>query len=260
MVAGLLYYLKFSKTLKRNDFTINPYDPCVANRMVNGKQQTICWHVDDCKLSHVDSKVQDEFIQVLRDEYESIFEDGSGKMTVSRGKVHTYLGMTLDYTTPGQVKVSMFDYVKEIIAAFDAADPGNSGTKSSAAPLDLYKIDEDCKKLAPAMREQFHSVVQKTLFATKRARPDTCTAISYLTTRVREPDRDDWTKLAHMVKYLRGTKDLPLILSANGSGILKWWVDGSFGVHPNMRGHTGGGLSMGRGFPIVSLTKQKLNT
>jgi hypothetical protein len=260
MVAGLLYYLKFSKTLKRNDFTINPYDPCVANRRVSEKQQTICWHVDDCKLSHVDSKVQDEFIQVLRNEYESIFEDGSGKMTVSRGKVHTYLGMTLDYTTPGQVKVSMFDYVKEIIAAFDAADPGNSGTKSSAAPLDLYKIDEDCKKLAPAMREQFHSVVQKTLFATKRARPDTCTAISYLTTRVRELDRDDWTTLAHMVKYLRGTKDLPLILSANGSGILKWWVDGSFGVHPNMRGHTGGGLSMGRGFPIVSSTKQKLNT
>jgi hypothetical protein len=144
--------------------------------------------VDDCKLSHVDSKVQDEFIQVLRDEYESIFEDGSGKMTVSRGKVHTYLGMTLDYTIPGQVKISMFDYVKEIIAAFDAADPGNSSTKSSAAPLDLYKIDENCKKLAPTMREQFHLVVQKTLFATKRARPDTCTAISYLTTRVREPE------------------------------------------------------------------------
>ncbi len=53
---------------------------------------------------------------------------------------------------------------------------------------------------------------------------------------------------------------MPLILSANGSGILKWWVDGSFGVHPNMRGHTGGGLSMGRGFPISMSTKQKLNT
>jgi len=30
-------------------------------------------------------------------------------------------------------------------------------------------------------------------------------------------------------------------------------------VHPNMRGHSGGGLSLGRGFPIVSSTKQKLN-
>jgi hypothetical protein len=63
-----------------------------------------------------------------------------------------------------------------------------------------------------------------------------------------------------LVRYLRGSRDLPLILSARGSGILKWWVDGSFAVHPNMRGHTGGGLSLGRGFPIVSSTKQKLNT
>ena len=49
-------------------------------------------------------------------------------------------------------------------------------------------------------------------------------------------------------------------MSANESGILKWWDDGSFVVHPNTRWHTGGGLSMGRGFPIVSSTKQKLNT
>jgi len=62
------------------------------------------------------------------------------------------------------------------------------------------------------------------------------------------------------MKCLRKTLLLPLILSANGSGILKWWVDASFAVHPNMRGQSGGGLSMGRGFPIVSSTKQKLNT
>ena len=98
------------------------------------------------------------------------------------------------------------------------------------------------------------------LHAAKRARPDTCTATAFLTTRVREPDKDDWGKLAHLIKYLRATWDLPLILSADGSGTLKWWVDGSFAVHPNMRGHTGGGLSMGRGFPITTSTKQKLNT
>jgi hypothetical protein len=77
---------------------------------------------------------------------------------------------------------------------------------------------------------------------------------------VSEPDKDDWTKLDHLMRYIRDTRTMPLILSANGSGILKWWVDASFAVHPNMRGHLGGGLSLGRGFPIVSSTKQKLNT
>jgi hypothetical protein len=53
---------------------------------------------------------------------------------------------------------------------------------------------------------------------------------------------------------------MPLILSANGSHLLKWWVDASFAVHPNLRGHSGGCLSLGRGFPIVGSTKHKLNT
>ncbi len=78
--------------------------------------------------------------------------------------------------------------------------------------------------------------------------------------QVQAPDKDDWNKLVHLMKYLRGIRMLPLIHSANVTGILKWWVNAVFTVHPNMQGHSGGGLSLGRGFPIMSLTKQKLNT
>ena len=49
-------------------------------------------------------------------------------------------------------------------------------------------------------------------------------------------------------------------MSANRSGILKWWIDGVLDIHPKMRGHTGGGISMRRGFPIVGLSNQKFNT
>ena len=98
---------------------------------------------------------------------------------------------------------------------------------------------------------QFHNLVAKTLYATKRARPDTCTAVAFSTTRLQEPDLDDCNKLSHMMQYIRGMRKLPLILSADGTHILKWLVEAAFAVHPNMRGHSGGGLSLGRGFPIV---------
>jgi len=52
MVASLLYYRKFVKSLKSIGFELNPYDPCVANKMIDGKQMTICFHVNNCKLSH----------------------------------------------------------------------------------------------------------------------------------------------------------------------------------------------------------------
>jgi len=74
VIASLLYYRKFRKTVECNGFTVNPYDPCVANRTVTDKQQTICCHVDDCKLSHVDPKANDDFINFLKQEYENIFE------------------------------------------------------------------------------------------------------------------------------------------------------------------------------------------
>ena len=241
MVTSLLYYWKFVKSLMDIGFVINPYDPCVANKMIDGKQMTILFHVDDCKLSHCKRKVNDRMIKYLREEYKNIFEDGSGKMTVSRGKVHTYLGMTLDYTVRGQVKISMFDYVNEILTAFDKAEPDGAGTKASAAPVNLFTVDEDCTKLPSTKAVEFHNLVAKTLYATKRARPDTCTAIAFLMTRVRAPDKDDWTKLVHLMKYIRGSRTMPLILSANGMGILKWWVDASFAVHPNLCGHSGGG-------------------
>ena len=55
-------------------------------------------------------------------------------------------------------------------------------------------------------------------------------------------------------------REFPLILSANGSVFLNWWIGVSYAVHTNMQGHIGEGLSMGGVFPIVTSTKQDLNT
>jgi hypothetical protein len=140
--------------------------------------------VDDCKLSNLKKKVMDAMIECLREEYESIFEDETVAMTVSRGKIHKYLGITLDYTVCGQVKITMFDYIDEILTAFDKAEPKGGGTKTSAAPDIIFKVDESCVKLAQNKAVEFHNLVAKTLYSTKRARPDTCTAIAFLTTRV----------------------------------------------------------------------------
>jgi hypothetical protein len=164
MVASLLYYCKFTKSLTSVGFEINLYDSCVANKTVNGTQMTICFHVDDCKLSHCISRANDNMIDWLQQEYESIFEDDWNKL------------------------VHLMKYLRK-----------------------------GCRVSQP--------LVAKTLYATKQARPDTCTAIAFLTMRVQVLDKDDWNKVVHLMKYLRGTHTLPLILSANGTGILKWWVD-----------------------------------
>jgi hypothetical protein len=63
-----------------------------------------------------------------------------------------------------------------------------------------------------------------------------------------------------LVEYLRSTRELPLILAADGTGVLSWYVDTLFTVHHDMRGHTGGAMTMGMGFTLDKSTKLKLNT
>ncbi len=69
MVAPLLYYKKFVKSLRSKRFKLNPYDPCVANKQVDGEQLTVCFHVDDCKISHISPKVVSNTIDWLRHDY-----------------------------------------------------------------------------------------------------------------------------------------------------------------------------------------------
>jgi hypothetical protein len=56
-----------------------------------------------------------------------------------------------------------------------------------------------------------------------------------------------------------GDQHYPLILNGENDGVLMWYIDTAFAVHQNMCGQTGGGLALGRGFPIVVSTKQKCN-
>jgi len=189
-------------------------------------------------------------------------------MKVARGKVHKYLGMTLDFTTAKLVKVTMIDYADEIIEVWNRACKkikngfefvANRKKIAMAAPEDLFKVDEDALKLSPPEAKSFHSIIVMMLYVTKRARPNTALAVAFLTTRVKASDEDDWRKLRHLVEYLKSTRDLQLVLGALNTGVLHWHVDASFATHPDMRGHTGEVLTMGTGCPVVTSTKQKCN-
>jgi len=61
MIGSILYYKKLKKDIESIGFKVNPNYICVANRMVNGKQHTVTWHVDDVKSSHVDPEVNAKF-------------------------------------------------------------------------------------------------------------------------------------------------------------------------------------------------------
>ena len=112
MVASVLYNLKFTNSLTIIGFEINPYNQCVTKKAFDESQMKIWFHIYDCKASQRKLKSNDCMIEWIHQEYEIIFEDGSGNMSVIWGKVHDSLGMTLYYTVCGQVSITMFSYME----------------------------------------------------------------------------------------------------------------------------------------------------
>ena len=220
-------------------FSINPYDWCVANKLVQGSQCTIVWHIDDLKISHIDSNTVDQVIGLLHDEFVQ-----EGPLTVTRGKIHDYLGMTLDFSIPQKVQIHMYDFIDKMLADLPI---DMDGTAQTPAADHLFTVNPTPKPLPEEMAIMFHHNVAKLLFLCKQAQPDLQTAVAFLCTRVKTPDEDDYKKLARAMHYLRATAQLPLTLEADTLQVIKWWIDGAFATHPNMQSHTGGMLSLGKG-------------
>ncbi len=253
--AALLFWKRLSSQLSKWGFDHNPYDSCVMNKTIHGKQCTILWHVDDLKISHVDPEVVTEVIELLESEFGK-----EAPLTKTRGHVHEYLGMTIDFSNPGKVKLSMIEYIRDMLESVPAELIGNNAECATPASEHLFLVNADAQKLDSTSADMFHHNTAKLLFLCKRARPDIQTAVAFLCTRVQKPDVDDYKKLGRVMRYLRDTVDMPLTLEADELYVLKWWVDASYAVHPDMRSHTGGAMTLGKGVVFGTSTRQKLNT
>jgi KUP system potassium uptake protein len=252
--ASLLFWKNLSGYLIEQGFALNPYDECVANKIINGKQCTIVWHVDDLKISHEDSAVTQSIVALLQEKYGS--EDAP--VTVTYGKVHDYLGMTLNYSKTGKVIINMTRYVTDLLN--NVPEDMWEGISATPAAGHLYEVNSSAELLDKFMSEKFHTLTAKLLFLSKRARPDLQQAVGFLTTRVKNPDVDDWKKLKRVIQYLRGSQDLNLTLEADSTHVIKWWVDAAFAVHRDMRSQTGMTMTLGKGSVYASSLRQKINT
>ena len=124
--------------------------------MVNGEQLTVCWHVDDLKSSHIDPKVNDKFLQWIKDTFGQLRE-------VTQGLLHDCLGRTLDYSVPGQVSIDMSHYVKKMVKEFPQENLKGASV-DSLWNENLFKVQHDSAPLEKEQAKLFHTVTMQGLF------------------------------------------------------------------------------------------------
>ena len=253
MRSALLFYKKLKMELEDYGMIMNPYDMCVANKETkSGHQLTALWHVDDLKISCREKYEVTKLICYLQRIY-------GNKMTVHRGGKGKYLGMHLDFTEEGVFQVDMSDYIKGILDEFPEPIQKSSPTPHSDS-LFTVKEESSSKPLCEDKAMQFHRTTAQLLFLCTRARRDIQTAVSFLTTRVKQPNEEDWVKIRKVLQYLHGTKSLKLRIEVSGLRVMHWYVDAAHMVHWDCKGQTGAAMTMGKGAILSYSWKQKINT
>ena len=194
--ASLLFWKRLSSFLiDTHGFVRNPYNFCVVNKMIGGRQMTVVWYVDDLKISHANESAVDDVVNLVKGEFGKDLE-----VTVHRGKVHDYLGIRFDFTQTGRVTMTMHNYISELINA--CPDSLLKGTPKSPAGNHLFNVNPDSEKLDKDKAVLFHHLTAKLLYLSKRTRPNLLPTVSFLCTRVLNPDVDDWKKLGRCMCYL----------------------------------------------------------
>jgi hypothetical protein len=178
------------------------------------------------------------------------------EVSVKRGRVIHYLGMVFDYTPVGKVKITMDGFTSDLMKECEDMP----GTADAPATVKLFEIDDSSPALSPVALQRFHSLVAKLLYMAKRTRPDLLVVVSFLTTRVLCADELDLSKLKRAIRYIRATVELGITLDATKFVGVVAYIDASYGVHKDCRGHTGVVIALGRGPIFAASSKQKINT
>ena len=133
---------------------------CAFNKMVNGEQVIVQFHVYDLKVSHKDQAVLNDFLCDLRNEFGQ--ED---ELMENKGLVR------------------MFDYLEDLIV--EAADDLKNSRLYYPGNDQLFKVDDDSPRLLQKNADIFHRHITRLLFASQRARPEIKVCVVFLCTRVK---------------------------------------------------------------------------
>ena len=245
--SGKLWYDTISNHFINLGFRANSYDRCIFYRCLDSKRSWIVLYVDDILILADDQSTLDNAIIDIKRIYDDV--------VINHGSKHDFLGMVISFNQNGTAVISMQNFIADLFRDFRIV----SNVKSPAKP-DLFIIDNDSPLLNEYDTKLFHSMTAKLLYLAKRTRPDILLVVNFLSTRVKSPSQQDMSKLEYCLMYLYQTKRMNLILSTAADLSLSFYIDSSYGVHSDLKSHSGICASFGRGVIYAQSVKQKLNT
>ena len=236
-IQKALYGLKESGKLFRDkvveifkEFGLEPlanHNCIFQKKLPSGKFMYACLYVDDVIIGTNDVDQAEE----LRAHCDKDFPG----IEILKDKAFSFLGMSIKFDYKNRIiRYNTSLYIEELCDKYEI-------TKGHSMPhsANLMKHDPNVEVLNNPTK--FKSLVMALFYIAKKTRPDILFTVAYLATESASPTHEHMAKAYMVLAYLYETKDIELTHNCNSSdpGGLYAFVDASYAIHKDMKGHTG---------------------
>ncbi|KAK6151926.1 hypothetical protein DH2020_014561 [Rehmannia glutinosa] len=190
------WYEKFNQVLLSDGFTSIEVDRCVYTKLVDNECVIISLYVDDMLIfgSNLD------LIYKTKEFLASNFD------MKDMGEASVILGIKI-IRKNNNIMLTQEHYVEKLLKKF-----GHFDVKPVSTP---YDANTQLKKNLgdPVAQSEYAQIIGSLLHLMNFSRPDIAYVVCRLSRYTHNPNRDHWTALVRLMKYLRGTMNYGILYS-----------------------------------------------
>ena len=226
--SGRRWFERLRDALKELGLAQSFHDPCVFYKREGDNTTLVCVHVDDALLAG-DPKHIDE----LKDKIRTTFQITESPETDS------YLGFQLCRSDDGSFSISQTMKIHRCLEATGLLNCNAAATPM--VPNSKIELPDDHMKLDQEEFDLYRRTLGQLRHIAVTYRSDINVALNHLSTHSLQPQRRHFRELKYLLRYLKGTADLPLVLGKDKNIELSAFSDANWNTkEANGRNVTGG--------------------
>jgi hypothetical protein len=237
--AAQLWYEYLSGALRQGGYVMCPLDPCLFIRKRNGDNRReislIAIYVDDCLHVYRGANVRNELYSSLRN---ARLENLKVDQLTPRTPI-SFLGLNIS-RHPEDVRnivINQKGYLENLLDHYSEDVEAYRGLARTPCDEHIFKPNYNQEDSVAVPVTAYMSKLMKIRYLV-RSRPDIELTCAALCTRSRSPTVGDMKCANKMLKYLRDTKDLGMLIRPTDMQVV-YMADSGFAVHLNRRSHSG---------------------
>ncbi|GBN19276.1 Copia protein [Araneus ventricosus] len=224
--AARAWHLKIGESLIKYGYEQSKADPCLFKFANNGNPMYIIVYIDDLLIAGKDEDIR-KIIKELEEEYE----------LKNLGEVNYYLGINIERTKEGNFALNQKNKIEEIVEKFNLKE-----AKPTNIPMDPNYLKQEGEDDILPNNTQYRKAVGALLYIATVSRPDIAVAVNILSRRNEKPRERDWNAVKRIIRYLKTTAELKLIINMDKEPILTAFCDADWANDKSDRKSTSGSV------------------